>query len=293
MNTAVLTALAIVAFAANALLARWTLGDELLDPASFASLRAVSAAVVLAFLVKRTAPDSAAGPRPPRDFMAASALAVFLLLVSYSYVTVEAGLGSLLMVAGAHLTGSSLRSPRRGVYGPRRLADLADPRFIGSLLVLAAVAYLVAPEDDASWDVGELAMIAAGLAAGVYFRRVGRTDGMLAATSRNMTLAVIPVLAIHVIVAGTALVTLPGVLIAVCAGALTTAGGFALWYSALPTLKATPTAVARVAVPLIVIPCGIVLLGERPDTGLAIVWLVLLAGAVIAARGRPAGAKDS
>ena len=279
MHTAVLTPLAIGALAANALLARWALGEELLDPASFASVRAVSAAGVLALLVERTQPEAQTAARVPRDFVAAAALAVFLLLVSYAYVEIDAGLGTLLMVAGAHIwrTGEN-RSRTTGLH------RLTEPRFVGFILVFPAIAYLLVPEDGTSWNVPELAMVAAGVAAAVYSRRVCHTDAMLAATSRNMTLAVIPVLAIHVVVASTTLVTLPGVLIAVCAGALATAGGFALWYAALPRLDAIRTAVARVAVPLLVIPCGIVLLGEQVDLRVIVVSLVLLAGAVIAAR---------
>ncbi|HEY9029608.1 MAG TPA: hypothetical protein VIP05_35295, partial [Burkholderiaceae bacterium] len=51
-RTAALTALAMVAFAANSLLCRMALQPALIDPASFGSVRLVSGAIVLAAIVR-------------------------------------------------------------------------------------------------------------------------------------------------------------------------------------------------------------------------------------------------
>ena len=286
MHIAALTALAIGALAANALLARWALGAELLDPASFASIRAVSAAVVLAVLVKRSEPDAPAGARPPRDFVAAAALAVFVLLFSYAYVKLEAGSGALILFAAAQLTMLA------GTHAGRR----QYPNFtgiVGAALVATGLIYFVAANDAAPPLSAAITMGIAGIGAGVHSLRIGSGDRALEATSRNMTLAVIPVLAIHVIVAGTALVTLPGVLIAVCSGAIATAGGLAAWFAALPRLKALPTAVGRAAVPLAALLGGIVLLGEEPGVMLLVAALLVLGGALVAATGRARRVRDS
>ncbi len=286
MQIAVLTVLAVVAFAANALLARWALGDELLDPASFASLRAVSAAVVLAILVKRQEPGAAGGARPPRDFLAAAALAVFLLLFSYAYVTLDVGSGALILFAAAQLTILA------GAHASRRQRPRI-PGAVGFAVVAAGVIYFTTAGDTTPPRVAALTMAAAGIGAGVHALRVDGRNGALNATSRNMTLAVIPVLAIHVVVASTTLVTLPGILIAVCAGAITTAGGFVAWHAAKPRLEALRTAIGQVAVPFVALLGGIVLLGETPSTSLVIAALVILGGALRALTDHARQIRDS
>ncbi len=286
MQTVLLTALASAALAANALLARHAISEDLLDPASFASLRAVSAAVVLAFLVKRTATAVPAGTRPNRDFAAAAALAVLLLLFSYAYVTLDAGSGALILFAAAQLTMFA-----GALAGHRQRVNVAE--LVGYALVVAGLIYLVTASDTTPPVVAAIAMAAAGIGAGVHSLRVGVRGDALEATSRNMTLAVVPVLAIHVIVASTALVTLPGVLIAVGAGALMTAGGLAAWFAVLPGLGALPTAIGRVAVPFVAVLGGIALLGEEPTTALFVAALVLLGGALVAAIGRTRRIRDS
>lgn len=286
MQIALLTTLASVALAANALLARWALGEELLDPASFASVRAVSAAVVLAFLVKRKGTVSAAGARPTRDFVAAAALAVFLLLFSYAYVTLDVGSGALILFAAAQLT--MFAGARAG--GRQRVSI---PELSGSALVAVGLIYFLTANDTELPVDAAVAMGAAGIGAGLHSLRVAGREPALEATSRNMTLAVVPVLAVHVIVASTTLVTLPGVLIAVSAGALTTAGGLAAWFAVLPRLKALPAAIGRIAVPLVAFVGGMALLGEAPAAPLLVALLVVLGGALVAATGRARQLRDS
>ena len=66
MSTLVLTLVALVAFAANSLLARAALRQNLLDAATFTTLRLVAGAVVLTLLVRgrRTAAGSGTRPTP-------------------------------------------------------------------------------------------------------------------------------------------------------------------------------------------------------------------------------------
>ena len=59
MVVATLTALTMVAFAANSLLCRMALGDPLVDPVSFTTIRLVSGAVALAAIARLVAgPES-------------------------------------------------------------------------------------------------------------------------------------------------------------------------------------------------------------------------------------------
>ena len=281
MHTAALTALASVAFAAVALLCRWTLGADLLDAASFSSVAAVTAAVLLARLARRNAPAATPTPRTPRDFAAAAALAITLLLVPYAFTALDAGSGTLLAFGAAQLT-LLVPALRAG------LTKLAILRIVGFCVAAAGLIYLLVPGDGAPPTIGAAAMTAAGIAWGVHALRAARRNSILESTSRNLTLAVVPVLVVHVAVADSTLVTLGGVLVAVCAGILASVCGLAAWYAASPRLAPLAAATARIAVPLIAALGGIVLFGEEPGARLIVAAACILGGVLLAASGRAA-----
>ncbi len=286
MHTAALTALASIAFAAVALLCDRALAADLLDAASFSSVAAVTAAALLAWLVRRKAPAATPGARAPRDFVAAAALAITVLVIPYAFTTLDAGSGALLLFAGAHLTllVAALR------HGPARPAT---PRIVGFCLAAAGLIYLLVPGDGAPPMIGVVAMTVAGIAWGIHALRAGDRDDVLESTSRSMTLAVVPVLMIHVAVADSTLVTLGGVLVAICAGILAAVCGLAAWYAASPRLAPPAAATAQIAVPLIAALGGVVLFGEEPGARLIVAAACISGGVLLAASGRAARLTDS
>ena len=281
MHTAALTVLASVAFAAVALLCDWALAADLLDAASFSSVAAVTAAVLLAWLVRRKAPHATPPARAPRDFTAVAALAITVLVIPYALTTLDAGSGTLLLFAGAHLT-LLIPALRRGQ------AKLAMLRIVGFCLAAAGLIYLLVPGDGAPPMIGAAAMTVAGIAWGIHALRAAKRNSVLESTSRKLTLAVVPVLVIHVAVADSTLVTLGGVLVAVCAGILAAVCGLAAWYAASHRLVPLAAAAAQIAVPLIAALGGIVLFGEVPGARLIVAAACILGGVLLAAGGRAA-----
>jgi len=71
---------------------------------------------------------------------------------------------------------------------------------------------------------------------------------------------------------------LNGVLLAIASGAITSGIGYAIWYSALPGLKATQAATVQLSVPVIAAIGGIVLIGEPLSLRLVLASLAILAG---------------
>ena len=106
---AVATALAMLAFAANSLLCRLALRQTLIDPASFASIRLVSGALMLALLVRlrATAPSEAKA-----DWLAAAMLYAYVAFFSFAYLTLAAGSGALILFGAVQMTmlGAGLRA---------------------------------------------------------------------------------------------------------------------------------------------------------------------------------------
>jgi drug/metabolite transporter (DMT)-like permease len=78
----------------------------------------------------------------------------------------------------------------------------------------------------------------------------------------------------------------PGVLYAIASGALTSGLGYAIWYAALPGLKATQAATVQLSVPVIAAAGGIVFLDERLTLRLLIAAAAILGGIALVVVGR-------
>ena len=75
-----------------------------------------------------------------------------------------------------------------------------------------------------------------------------------------------------------------GFLYAIASGALTSGVGYAIWYTALPALKATHAATIQLSVPLLTAVGGIVFLGEAITLRLAVASVAILGGIAMVIR---------
>jgi drug/metabolite transporter (DMT)-like permease len=69
-----------------------------------------------------------------------------------------------------------------------------------------------------------------------------------------------------------------GILYAVSSGALASGIGYAIWYTALPALKATKAATVQLSVPIIAAMGGIAFLGESLTLRLVLASVAILGG---------------
>ena len=131
-STVLLTAAAMIAFAANSLLCRMALGAHLIDAASFTAVRLVCGALFLALLVvirHRSVFSSRA------DAIAVGALFGYAIAFSFAYLGLSAGTGALILFGAVQITmiGAGLINRERlsplgwgglvlGVHGIGRVA---------------------------------------------------------------------------------------------------------------------------------------------------------------------------
>jgi drug/metabolite transporter (DMT)-like permease len=89
-------------FAANSILCRLALAPKLIDPATFTSVRVLSAATMLSIVVwlrRHHLPSSSyANPR------SIAALFAYLVFFSFAYTRLSAGTGALILIGGVQLT---------------------------------------------------------------------------------------------------------------------------------------------------------------------------------------------
>jgi len=270
LQTIGLTAVAMLAFAANSLLCRLALQRQGIDPASFGSIRLVSGAITLLLVVQlRARPPSAARA----DWLAAAMLFAYVAFFSFAYLSLSAGTGALILFGAVQLTmlGAGLGAGER--FGP--------VAWLGFVLAAGGLVYLVLPGVAAPPLLGAVMMAVAGVAWGVYSLRGRGVPNPLAATSRNFLRAVPLALALSVVFVARAHADATGIALAVASGALTSGLGYVVWYAALARLSAMQAATVQLSVPLLAAFGGVLLLSEAITPRLAAASVAILGGIAI------------
>lgn len=265
-----LTALAMLAFAANSLLCRIALRDGGIDPASFTAIRLVSGALVLWLILRLRAGPSAA---MPGDWRGAAALFAYAVTFSYAYIGLSAGAGALLLFGSVQAT-MILTALWRG----DRFSLI---QWLGLSLALGGLATLLAPGVTAPPWFASLLMLLAGVAWGIY-SLLGRGNmDPLATTAGNFVRAAPMVLPLVLLALPWLHSSGEGILFAVLSGTLASGVGYAVWYAALRGLHATSAATVQLSVPVIAAIGGVLLLAEPLTLRLVLASVATLGGVAL------------
>ena len=273
----VLTALAMIAFAANSLLCRMALAGGEIDPGTFALVRVASGAATLAAIV--FARRGITRWRP--DWKAAAALTGYLVFFSFAYVGLTAGTGALILFGAVQLTmfAAALKSGER----------LPPLGWAGLAVAAAGLVVLVAPGVSAPRPLPAAAMAVAGIAWGLY-SLLGRGAGdPLEATARNFLWATVLVAPVGLFYGGVVTSSATGIALALASGVLASGLGYVIWYAALAGLTAGSAATVQLSVPVIAALGGVVFLGEALTARLLVASAATLGGiALVLSLRRPA-----
>jgi drug/metabolite transporter (DMT)-like permease len=269
---ALATAFALLAFAANSLLCRMALRDTAIDPASFTSIRLIAGAITLWLLGWMRSRGFSVGG----TWSSALALFAYAIAFSFAYVAVTAGTGALLLFGAVQLTMILVGM----ASGERVTAWIV----IGWLLAATGLIILVLPGLSAPPLLQAIFMLGAGVAWGIYSLRGRGSTNPLRDTAGNFIRAVPGALAMSVLYWKHASIDSKGILLAVLSGSLASGVGYAVWYTALPRLKAIAAANLQLTVPLIASVGGIMLFGEPLTTRLVAAAVLLLGGVALATR---------
>ncbi|MDM0117099.1 DMT family transporter [Variovorax sp. J22R133] len=271
LRTIALTTVAMLAFAANSILCRLALQHGGIDPASFASVRLVAGALTLGLFVRIGARQPAARKRV--DWLAALMLFAYVAFFSFAYLSLSAGTGALILFGAVQITmlGAGLRSGESfGLWG-----------WVGFLLAVGGLAWLMSPGVAAPAPLGAALMAIAGVAWGIYSLRGRGVADPLAATAGNFARAAPLALIVSVVLASQAHADASGLALAIASGAITSGIGYVIWYAALPGLSALRAATVQLSVPLIAALGGVVFMAEAITPRLALASVAILGGIAI------------
>ncbi len=269
-----LVAAAMLAFAANSVLARLALGSGAMGAAPYTAIRLVAGAVCLVVLVivQRSDLDLGGALRSRRRWSAAIALFVYAIGFSLAYLRLGAGTGALILFATVQF----------GILGwalsqGERLGSIA---IAGLVLALGALVYLLSPGLTAPDPLGAALMVAAGIAWAAY-TLIGRGSlAPLRDTAQNFVLS-LPLALVTLLASPAGTVTVAGALYAVASGAIASGIGYAIWYAALPQLTRLRAGIVQLSVPAIAAIGGVLLIGEQISWRLGLCAILILGGVAI------------
>ena len=272
MNLILLTALTMVAFAANSVLNRMALVDGSIDPATFGAVRLAAGVAMLWILAM-----AGGNGRIQRngDWRAAAALFVYIFGFSFAYIALDAGLGALILFGMVQITMFA-----GALWGGERPPA---QRWIGAVLAFAGLAWLLWPGAGIAVSVLHGAfMVAAGIGWGIY-SLIGRgaTDPLRATAANFLFAAPVGIALALILFAGAGGLSMRGIILAILSGAVTSGLGYALWYRVLPQLAPSVAAVAQLTVPVIAMAGGLVFLAEPITWDFVLPALVVLGGVAV------------
>lgn len=262
----VLTLIAMVAFACNSLLCRLALKHTSIDAASFTAVRIATGALMLWIIVRAQRGKQTGNGNWP----SAIALFVYAAGFSFAYISLPASTGALLLFGAVQATMIGC-----GVWMGERLRT---PQLAGLVLAFGGLLGLFLPGVSAPPLFGSLLMLSAGAAWGIYSLR-GRGAGDPTRVTAGNFLRVVPIaFGLSLLLQASATFDVAGLLYAVTSGAVASGIGYAIWYTALPALKATSAATVQLSVPVITAVGGMIFLDEDLTVRFLLASVAILGG---------------
>lgn len=279
----ILTAVALIAFAANSVLCRMALKNSSIDAISFTNIRLLSGACVLyiIFIFKHKAHQNKSifhfG-----NWLSSFALLAYAITFSISYTNIDTGIGALILFGTVQLTiiGYAIFSGER----------YTNPQYLGVVLAIAGMIYLVLPRQGYVLSLSAAFwMCISGLAWALYTIMGKASKNPLYDTGANFvrTLPMLVALSFAYLFL-TPTLNFQGMLLAVISGALTSGLGYALWYAVVKHIGHLQSAVFQLSVPGIAALGGVLILGERftLQLGLSLTFITVGIYLVIQQKGK-------
>lgn len=271
----ILTSIAMLAFAANSVLARLALSKGDIDPLAYTGIRLIAGAFVLAAIMGwRSRKGHKKAYVRAGSWWGALALLSYAAMFSIAYVMVGAGPGALILFASVQfaMLGWAI------VKGDRPVLL----EWLGIGVAFGALVYLVAPGLVAPPLAGTILMAIAGISWGAY-SLIGRGSHSPLADSAGSFIRCVP-FGVLLILVGIFRFNphLEGIVYALVSGAAASGLGYIIWYSVLPGLSRTRAAFVQLTVPAIAAAGGVIFIGEVLTERMIIATIGIVGGVGLA-----------
>ena len=268
--------MALIAFAANSVLCRLALGNQLIDASSFTLIRLLSGTIVLLIILGATRKAGTATTKG--SWTASFMLFLYAITFSYAYISLDTGTGALILFGSVQITMILL-----SLMSGTRLAFI---EWAGVIVAFTGIVYLVLPGLTTPSIIGFLLMTIAGSAWGVYTLKGRESMNPLMDTAYNFLRTTPLLLVLAITTFGNANYSTEGVLLALLSGGITSGIGYTIWYIALGGLSSTQAAVLQLSVPVIAALGGVIFVSEAVTFRLTMSAAMVLGGISMVILGR-------
>lgn len=275
--TFIFTLFALIAFAANSVLARLALIDGNIDPLGFTSLRLLSGAIILGLLLL-IRPISKGQKQKVIHLSGSNTSALFLfiyaLCFSIAYLSISTGTGALILFGAVQITMITYQLLKGNKLKPIEWA--------GMLLAFTGFIYLVLPSLSTPSFSGFILMAISGIAWAGYTIRGKVCDDPLSDTAGNFirSLPLCAIVVFYILMTQHTLSTI-GITLAIISGAITSGMGYAIWYIALKGLSSTQAGIIQLLVPVIAALGGMLFLQEAITLSFVVASSMILSGILL------------
>ncbi len=266
---AILSLLAMTAFAANSLLCRLALVNLEIDAASFASIRISSGAMALWLIIKLQGKETG----PNGNWRSAFALFSYATAFSYAYINLSAGTGALLLFGAVQSTMI--------LYGLRSGERLNKWQSAGFVFALLGLIVFMLPGISTPSLIDSILMIVAGIAWGAYSLLGKGAKKPLEMTTGNFVRAVPFSVGLSILMMSQVHLSGTGILLATLSGAIASGMGYAIWYLVVSETTTTNSAIMQLSVPVIAGIGGIAFLDEAITLHQLVSSLAILMGIAV------------
>jgi drug/metabolite transporter (DMT)-like permease len=276
LKLVLLTILALFSFAGNSVLCRMALTDEVIDAASFTSIRLFSGIVFLLFLVVIKTKEKmtiATG-----SWLSSLLLFLYAIAFSYAYLTLDTETGALILFGAVQAT-----MIMSGLLKGRQFLVI---EWVGLLLALLGLVALLMPGAAAPSLTGFVLMAGSGIAWAFYTLAGKNSKNPLIDTANNF-LRTLPFIAMTMLLTFSEIqISNKGILLAIASGAVMSGLGYAIWYSVLPSLTLTQAAILQLTVPIIAAVGGVLFSNKVITIKLISSSILVLGGVLVVTVGR-------
>lgn len=242
-----------------------------IDPFSFTAIRLISGAFVLLLslnIIQKTQKKEDKG-----SFLLGLMLFIYAICFSYSYVSIDTGIGALILFGTVQMTMMGYAIYKKNVNAFK---------IIGALIALFGLVILLLPDEDYVLSIqGFVLMSIAGIAWGIYSIMGKNTENPLQITYKNFFYSVIFLILVSFFIPYNFQLTSAGFIFAILSGGLTSGLGYVLWYTVIKQIQTTTASIVQLSVPVLSTLGGIVFLNEQLTFQLILATIIILSGIAI------------
>lgn len=271
-----LTCIALIAFAANSVLARLALGNNMIDASGFTSIRLLTGAIVLFTIIqfrKNKTKSSTKG-----SWFSGFMLFIYAIAFSYAYLSLDTGTGALILFGAVQITMILI-----SIYNGNRLHFT---EWLGVIIAFTGFIYLILPGVNTPSTIGFILMSLAGIAWGFYTIKGRASKNPSMDTAHNFIKTIPFVFVLLLITFDKENYSFEGIVLAIISGGITSGIGYTIWYMALKGLTSIQAAVVQLLVPVIAAFGGVLFIAETITQRLTIASLLILGGVLIVVLGK-------